>query len=155
MNLEPLKKLIHEHGLSKYQDNILATARPAIFLNLEQSEIQNGQSKIGGVPDLPLSIPWPKDPSYNKYLCFILQINLAELPAFPENPFPKKGMLYLFANESENSVEQLVFYNGSEPLQPANLPEEDLFITDWYENLVAHRLTFDLLPDVPRTLGNK
>ncbi|MBR8839977.1 MAG: DUF1963 domain-containing protein [Stigonema ocellatum SAG 48.90 = DSM 106950] len=124
--------------------------RPAIFMKLGQAELgHKGQSRIGGVPDLPKSIPWPKDVLLGRYFCFLLQINLAQLPTFSENPFPKQGMLYLFTTD-ENNAEQIVFYDGSEPLQPAHLPEDALFITDWYENLVAHRLEFDLFLDIPR-----
>ncbi len=155
MNFEQLTTLIDQHGLSKHQDAILASVRPAISLSLGEAEPgQNGQSRIGGVPDLPLSILWPKDPLMNRYLCFILQINLAQLPTFPANPFPQQGMLYLFADENENYAEQLVFYDGSEPLQPAYLPEDAQFITNWYENLVTHRLKLDLLPDIPRWATN-
>ena len=156
MNFEQLTMLIHEHGLSEHQDDILTSVRPAIFMKLGQAELgQKGQSRIGGVPDLPKSIPWPKDALLNRYLCFLLQINLAQLPTFSENPFPKQGILYLFTtDENEINAEQVMFYDGSEPLQPARLPEDALFITDWYENLVAHRLEFDLFPDIPRWATN-
>ncbi|WP_320073224.1 YwqG family protein [Nostoc sp. MG11] len=155
MDLEQFTTLIHEHGLSEYQDDILASVRPAILLKLGQAEPgHKGQSRIGGVPDLPLSIPWPQNTPSGRYLCFILQINFADLPTFSENPLTKGGMLYLFASESENSAEQLVFYDGSEPLEPAHLPKDTRFITDWYENLVTHRLEFELFPDIPRWATN-
>ncbi|MDZ8262974.1 YwqG family protein [Nostoc sp. ChiQUE01b] len=155
MDLEQIITLIHEHGLSKYQDDILASVRPAILLKLGQAEAgHKGQSRIGGVPDLPLSVPWPKNTPSDSYLCFILQINLAELPTFAENPLTKRGMLYLFASESENAAEQLVFYDGSESLEPAKLPEDTRLITDWYDNLVTHRLEFELFPDIPRWATN-
>lgn len=155
MDLEQFTTLIHEHGLSEYQDEILASVRPAILLKLGQAEPgHKGQSRIGGVPSLPLSVPWPKNTPLDSYLCFILQINLAELPTFAENPLTKRGMLYLFADESENSAEQLVFYDGREPLEPAYLPEDARLITDWYENLVTHSLEFELFPDIPRWATN-
>jgi hypothetical protein len=155
VDLEQFTTLIHEHGLSEYQDQILASVRPAILLRLGQAEPgHKGQSRIGGVPDLPLSIPWPQNAPSSSYLCFILQINFAHLPTFSENPLTKRGMLYLFADESENSAEQLVFYDGSEPLEPAHLPEDTRLITDWYENLVTHRLEFEFFPDIPRWATN-
>ncbi|MEH1918268.1 YwqG family protein [Nostoc sp.] len=155
MDLEQFTTLIHEHGLSEYQDDILASVRPAILLKLEQAEPgHKGQSRIGGVPDLPLSIPWPKNSLLDRYLCFILQINFAELPTFPDNPLTKRGMLYLFASESSNSAEQLVFYDGSEPLEPIHLSQDTRLITDCYDNLVTHRLEFELFPDIPRWATN-
>ncbi|HEY9801516.1 MAG TPA: YwqG family protein [Leptolyngbyaceae cyanobacterium] len=155
MDLEQFTTLIHEHGLSNCQDDILASVRPAILLRLGQAELgHKGQSRIGGVPDLPLSVPWPQNTSSDSYLCFILQINFAELPTFAKNPFPKRGMLYLFADENENGAEQLVFYDGSELLEPRHLPEDTRLITDWYDNLVTHRLEFELFPDIPRWATN-
>ncbi|ODH02971.1 hypothetical protein A4S05_21810 [Nostoc sp. KVJ20] len=155
MDLEDLTTLIHEHGLSEYQDEILASVRPAILLKLGQAEPgHKGQSRIGGVPDLPLSIPWPKNSFLDRYLCFILQINFAELPTFPDNPLTKRGMLYLFASESSNSAEQLVFYDGSEPLESIHLSQDTRLITDCYDNLVTHRLEFELFPDIPRWATN-
>lgn len=150
MNLALLISLIEVHGLSVYQTELLANVRLAIALHLGQAQPgQVGQSRIGGVPDLPASITWRQDDRQHKYLDFLLQINLAELPVFPENPFPPQGMLYLFASDDEDP-QQFVFYPGSEPLMPAHLPETAQFATDWYDDLIAHQLTFTLFADLPR-----
>lgn len=154
MKLESLIALIERQGLSAYQAELLATVRPAIGLHLGQAQPGHvGQSRIGGVPDLPASIAWRQDDRLHKYLDFLLQINLAELPIFPQNPFPQQGMLYLFASDNE-APEQFVFYTGSEPLMPAQLPETAQFATDWYEDLIAHQLTFTLFADLPRWATN-
>lgn len=150
MNLEPLIALIQVQGLSTHQAELLACARPAIALHLGQAQPgQVGQSRIGGVPDLPTSIAWPQDDRGHEFLCFLLQINLAELPVFAENPFPSQGMLYLFAAEEE-APEQLILYTGSEPLTPAVPPAASQFVTDWYADLIPHQLTFGLFADLPR-----
>lgn len=150
MDLTHLAQLLDEHGLSEHRDTILATVRPAIRLQLAGAEPgQPGQSRIGSVPDLPASLAWPKYPDSDWYLCFILQINFAELPSFPDNPLPTQGMLYLFQEEGEDIPNQLVVYRGSEPLQPARLPDDAAFITDWYDDLVPHRLAFELSLDIP------
>lgn len=151
MDFDRLISLIHEHGLSEYQDEILASARPAIFMRLGKAEPgQVGQSRIGGEPDLPASIPWLKDDSLDMYFRFLMQINLAELPDFPENPFPRQGMIYLFVIDYEQDANQLVFYTGTELLQPTPLPNDREFCNDWCVDLVPHRLTFHLSPDIPR-----
>jgi uncharacterized protein YwqG len=151
MNLEPLITLIKEHGLENYQQDILATARPAITMNLAaRGQGYIGQSRIGGYPDLPALLSWPTNLLSNKPTCFIVQLNLAELPKFPENPLPQKGMLYLFLDENENHAQQLVMYLGNEPLQPTKLPDDTEFSTDWYDDLVAHTLEFTLFTDLPR-----
>jgi hypothetical protein len=151
VNIEQLSTLIDKLNLSEHREEIFKTIRPAISISLRQvGQGEIGQSRIGGIPDLPASIPWLKDSINGEYLCFILQINFKDLPTFPETPFPQQGMLYLFANDGENNPEQLIFYNGKEPLQPVTLPQDNLFITDWYEDLVAHCLEFHHILDIPR-----
>jgi hypothetical protein len=151
MNFEQLTELIHKHGLSKYEREILDSVYPTIFLSLGKAgQSQCGQSHIGGVPDLPTSIAWPKSDRLQTYLCFLLQINCSQLPIFPGSPLPQQGMLYLFANDGDHDAEQIVFYDGIELLQPANPPEADSLITDWYHDLVVHPLRFQLSPDIPR-----
>jgi hypothetical protein len=150
MNFEPLIALIQSQGLSAHQSDLLANIRLAIGIHLERSQLRSiGQSRIGGVPDLPASIAWPQAERWHQYLCFLLQINLAELPVFPDNPFPDRGMLYLFAAE-DREPEQFMIYTGNEPLAPALPPETTEFVTDWYEDLVPHKLTFTLFADLPR-----
>jgi uncharacterized protein YwqG len=151
MNLEPLITLLRKHGLEEHQQDILATVKPAIAINLGNQEQGNTrQSRIGGYPDLPASLTWPINTKLNRPLCFILQLNLAELPRFSENPLPDKGMLYLFLDENENDARQLILYQGNEPLQSVKLPEDTTFITDWYEDLTVHTLEFSLFADIPR-----
>ncbi|HEY0739234.1 MAG TPA: YwqG family protein [Herpetosiphonaceae bacterium] len=151
MDVAHFIRLIDEHGLSDHQVAILDTVRPAIFLRLGSAEQgQLGQSRIGGVPDLPTSLAWPENPRQGGYLAFLLQINLAELPVFSGNPLPRRGMLYLFADESEDYSDQLIVYLGNEQLQPRRLPDDAELIIDWYDDLVPHQLTFLLAPDVPR-----
>lgn len=159
MSMEPLEEhleeqlegLIREHGLWEHRDTIMATARPAIFMRLgEPGAGRTGESRIGGMPDLPDSVPWPTEPSGVRKLSFLLQIDFAELPTFAGSPFPRRGMLYLFAGEGGDGPEQVVAYTGSEPLQPRSPSGGEPFATDWYEDLAPHRLAFELSPDIPR-----
>lgn len=151
MDLEALEELIRDYGLEAHREAILATARPAIYLRLgEAGQGAAGQSRIGGIPDLPDSLPWPVDPRLGRHLSFLLQINLAQLPAFPGSPLPAAGMLYLFADENEDRAEQIVLYRGSEPLRPRQPAPGTAFVTDWFDDLVPHRLLFDLEADIPR-----
>ncbi len=53
-------------------------------------------SRIGGLPDLPLSHEWPIDPE-GKPLAFLCQIALKELPAISRRlGFPPHGALFFF-----------------------------------------------------------
>jgi uncharacterized protein YwqG len=154
LDLKPLLQLIEQQGLSDYQDALLERVRPAIYIQLGQAGLgQTGQSKIGGLPDLPPSIPWPSDAASQKSLCFILQINLAELPVTTANPLPTQGMLYLFVNDGHDNPEQVIFYTGNETLHPREQPTE--LIADWYDDLVPHTLVFTLGADLPRWATNQ
>lgn len=150
MNTERLTTLIDEAGLSEDRDKILAAALPAILLRLGQAEQGHvGLSRAGGTPDLPPSLAWPRSSAgYN--LCFMLQINLAELPAFPDNPLPEQGMLYLFLDEADYHAKQLPVYTGNEELKPAQPPNGEQCPLEWSHDMVPHRLTFELIADVPR-----
>mgnify|MGYP001799662056 CR=1 FL=1 len=161
MNTEPLISLIRKYGLSQHQAQILSSVEPAIYMGLEQAGTGDvGQSRIGGTPDLPPSMGWPRSQYGGEYLCFILQINFAQLPRFTDSPFPSQGMLYLFVGEGEDSAEQILLWQGDDSLQPDSLqpdsvqpleqPSWEEMATDWYEGLVPHTLSFDLLPDIPR-----
>lgn len=151
MDLERLEAAIRDHGLEAHRDAILATVRPAIYLDLGAAgQGEPGDSRIGGIPNLPDSIPWPVDPLLGRLRPFLLQINFAELPSFAANPLPRNGMLYLFADENEDHADQVVVYPGPEPLRPRPPAPDAEFVTDWYDGLVPHRLTFALGPDIPR-----
>lgn len=83
-------------------DKILKLIEPAIYL--EEGKIEKiGCSKLGGQPDLPKSIQWPKFD--NKSMVFYGQINFEEISKiYPESELPKNGILYFFSyfNEPEN-----------------------------------------------------
>ncbi len=150
-DLEELEELIEECGLSGHRDAILATAKPAVFIYLDERPAgRNGESRIGGIPDLPESLPWPDDPTGRRRLCFLMQISLHELPVFAQSPFPRRGMLYLFGDEGGRDAGRVMVYTGREPLLPTEPPVGKPLATDAYDDLVAHRIGFQFAPDVPR-----
>lgn len=62
-----------------------------------------GFSKIGGTPDLPENIEWPK--YKNKSMLFFGQLNFKQLDVYHSNDFlPKSGLIYFFSyfGEPEN-----------------------------------------------------
>jgi len=63
-----------------------------------ESVLQNRNSGLGGVPDLPPDVAWPERDG--KPLHFLGQINLAELPA-SDVRIPRKGLLAFFFDVSE------------------------------------------------------
>jgi uncharacterized protein YwqG len=61
--------------------------------------ISVGASKLGGSPDLPPKITWPRWKT--GYLTFVAQVNLAELPAC--DSFPTVGMLSFFYDREQSA----------------------------------------------------
>jgi hypothetical protein len=96
---EKLIALIEEAGLSDHAEQLLTRAQPAIHLKLQrvenEGEIEIGQSKSGGSPDLPTGIEWPY--WQDKPLIFMMQIRLSQVAPFDsQNLLPYRGMLYFF-----------------------------------------------------------
>jgi uncharacterized protein YwqG len=61
--------------------------------------ISIGTSKLGGLPDLPPGLAWPKWKA--SYLTFVAQVNLAELPA--NELLPNVGMLSFFYDREQSA----------------------------------------------------
>lgn len=61
-----------------------------------------GESKIGGLPDLPDSLAWPNNGVVCEFLC---QINLSEVPSSSvKDNLPAEGILYFFLEEYADSA---------------------------------------------------
>ena len=106
---------------------LLRLAQPAIGVEVAKGKAIAGASKLGGVPDLPKSVKWPKYEDNDDHLPFILQINFAELSAFDvEGLFPSEGMLYLFSDTGPENDEdegyKVLFGNGK--TSPHALPAD-------------------------------
>jgi uncharacterized protein YwqG len=93
-----LYKVIEGAGLSRISEELINAARPTILIelvNLPDSEISIGDSKIGGNPDLPVDYPWPK--WREKPMGFIGQFNLSSASASDlQGLLPKQGLLSFF-----------------------------------------------------------
>lgn len=93
-----LEARLREMGLARVAEQVLALARPAITLGLERTEetaIGVGDTKVGGVPDLPPAMEWPS--WQGRPLPFIAQIRLEEIAVFePEGDLPHIGLLSFF-----------------------------------------------------------
>lgn len=99
---------------------------PAINIEVEedQPEINLGDSKFGGKPDLPKNIEWPK--SENEPMTFLAQLNLKQVSEFDiDKTLPNYGMLYFFiANPSEFNLEHKVIYSAENDLSETPFPTE-------------------------------
>ena len=100
-----LRKLIQEYGFEELEKILLTKARPSIRVEttpvLNESDLEIGQSKIGGRPDLPKDMEWVKvsDGDNLTSLPFIAQIDLADLTNYDEEQkLPTNGILYFFGD---------------------------------------------------------
>jgi len=98
------------HGADAAVEAVVAKMLPSIRLVPQErtKELPLGGCRIGGCPDLPAGMSWPRradaageDPLHwddlNFPLQFILQVNLAEVAPFDaEKVLPKKGLLSFF-----------------------------------------------------------
>lgn len=99
-----------------------------------QDLIELGDSRLGGLPDLPQSIAWPE--SGGKRLPFVAQLNLSEIPPAPH--LPNSGWMYVFAWVGAESNEVAVrFYDGDKStLERAPRPAEGQLLKDWCDSEV-------------------
>jgi uncharacterized protein YwqG len=76
-------------------------------------ETRVGGCRIGGAPDLPAGIDWPRlstesGPSSGKPLSFLIQVNLADVAfADLDQLLPKSGMLYFFFHLDEDGLNDI------------------------------------------------
>lgn len=121
------------------KEELLNSLMPAIRLStsrIESAELAFGSSRMGGHPDMPLSLDWPvyspaKDNQgscelLTKPLDFIAQINLQEITGFVGSEvLPATGFLYFFFARSagangdsakELGLSKIYFYDGPKEL---------------------------------------
>jgi uncharacterized protein YwqG len=99
---EEFKNAFDKEGLSEkwsYFENHLKPEIRLTIQNVPESEIPIGQTKIGGRPDLPKEIEWPKQ-NNGKHLAFLAQINLNEVDNI-ELTLPDQGIIYFFYSEDQ------------------------------------------------------
>jgi predicted DNA-binding protein (MmcQ/YjbR family) len=93
-----LARLIGLHQLSHHREAIEQLLQNAVLLvtsPADEEKILLGQSRVGGLPDLPTGWAWP---TFNgRRLAFLAQVNLAEIePSIKMQPLPTTGILYFF-----------------------------------------------------------
>jgi uncharacterized protein YwqG/predicted DNA-binding protein (MmcQ/YjbR family) len=97
---EVLDDLITWYGLAHRRQEMQQVTRKAALLKThqaEESQLALGQTKIGGLPDLPKDWAWPQHQS-GKSLAFLAQVNLAEIRACTDlEELPASGILYFFS----------------------------------------------------------
>jgi uncharacterized protein YwqG len=98
-----LKKSLRDRGLNTEEVAFLmGLARagfkivPASSIVRPLSAVALGASHLGGLPDLPSGLEWPRCPDARP-MAFLAQLNLADATGVRlETPLPRKGQLYFF-----------------------------------------------------------
>lgn len=102
--MEELKQEMLEHGLSGLYEALSPYAKNAVYMELGEDDCPVGCSKMGGEPDLPAGMEWPRTEA-GTALSFIAQINFAEVHSFDlDGKLPEEGMLWFFYDCSDEGM---------------------------------------------------
>lgn len=147
-----LRERIASVGLESHAEAIIAQALPAVDLILEgASSGEIGEHRFGGVPDLPSSMAWPRTVDGQAFV-FLLQLNLAQAPAFESSPLPSRGMAWVFVGLDEPATDvehRIIVWQGDEELRPTPRPPIEESANDNYEDMAPQRLRLELRADLP------
>lgn len=132
--------------LEPFRDQLLATRRQFIRAKSQpERACQLWESKVGGMPYLPLGVDFPAGPD-GRPLFFLAQLNFAEMPRL--EPFPEQGIVQFFI--SDDDLYGMDFDDGENPDT-----FRVLFYSDPVQDTTALQTTlpdntdFDLLPHHP------
>lgn len=146
-----LRTLIAKHELSVVADEIVNQAKEFVPLYLGKKENYRtlGNSRYGGVPDLPSSITWPM--AEGRFLNFLMQINLAEVPKVRNNPLPKSGLLYFFLEDDGacTDVTAKVIWAPKNKATLRKSPVTSHLAHEEFENLKPYQLMMGTGIDIP------
>jgi uncharacterized protein YwqG len=142
MDKDDVKAAFVAAGLSRVLKDLDYLIRPSIRLYTTpagENDISIGQSRIGGVPDVPPGFAWPDWQGLPQ--SFIAQISLDEAHPYNTNgELPQRGMLWFFydakqetygADPADRGGWRVIYgvdYAGLQRVAaPANLPAASLF----------------------------
>jgi uncharacterized protein YwqG len=101
---EKLSDLIISMGLGARRSAIIGALKQSMRLRTRASEdalIMAGESKLGGLPDLPKGMDWPRRAS-GVPLGFVGQMNFTEVPDFAGTGLlPKRGIAFFFYDPTD------------------------------------------------------
>jgi uncharacterized protein YwqG len=90
------RALLEAEGLAPLVEDLTPHTRAAVRLSTRPAEhVPLGHSRMGGTPDLPAGLAWPRRDGVP--LAFVAQLNLQEVAqALPDSPLPGRGFLWFF-----------------------------------------------------------
>lgn len=152
-----MRKIFKDHNLSRIWEHLQTKIKNGIQIlpsKVNENEINIGQSKLGGCPDLPKDIDWFK---FNeKSMSFIAQINLEEASKFDlDNKLPKEGILYFFYDSKQEAWgfdpkdkkgSKVYYYKGEYSKLERKAKPTDL---EEYSHFESCKLTFSSIASIP------
>jgi uncharacterized protein YwqG len=115
MNKDWAIDLIRQAEVSRDAEQLIADLLPSVRIRARPASytLGLGESRLGGCPDLPRGLPWPRyfgptrvadlanlrmveTPPREVWLHFIAQVRLEDLPDLGETPLPRRGSLCFF-----------------------------------------------------------
>lgn len=99
-----------------YQQGLTALARKSVAFatTKEDNYAGKGNSRFGGLPDLPADVNYPSFKDYQgneKGMQFIAQINCTDI-AHLQDYLPRTGILYFFIEDQEDTNASVIYYDG-------------------------------------------
>ncbi|MBO9882880.1 YwqG family protein [Xanthomonas sp. D-109] len=99
-----------------YRASMQALAWHAVALATDAPDDyqQRGNTRFGGLPDLPPGIPYPQHPQVDggtRPMQFIAQLDCAQLAPL-QRYLPRTGVLYFFISDQESLVPRVLHYDG-------------------------------------------
>lgn len=132
-----LRDQIREAGLGRVADALLSRTAPAIWLATQEAEeavLGLGVTRIGGRPDLPDEVEWPR--RQGRPLSFLGQLNLADVFGMvAADVLPAHGFLYFFYDSERQPWGFDPEDSGSWSVIYAEVDESQLGRETWPEEL--------------------
>ncbi|WP_205683814.1 YwqG family protein [Brevibacillus migulae] len=132
-----LKKWLKNNELDDLEAYLLKNLRYTVRLDANSPEKyeQTGNSRVGGYPDLPDHVEWPRTED-GTLMTLVAQLNLSEIVPFQnESILPEKGMLYFFVgfDEPAYAIEHKVLYVEQKENLKLRKPEESTALEEAYD----------------------
>jgi uncharacterized protein YwqG len=140
------RALLAAEGLGSLTDRLAPQVRPAIRLETAREPTQPGHSHIGGLPDLPGDMEWPR--RKGKPLPFVAQVDLAEAQrAHASKLLPESGWLLFFSSEDDAEHGSCVLYlPAGAALDRRALPDG---LSPVYQECAIRFFAYEDIPDPP------
>jgi len=131
---ERITATCRDAGIAKLAPMIVSLAKPCVKLILHKASGEEpfiGRTRVGGSPDLPLNVDWPR--WRNRPLAFLAQIELQALSGFTGvDILPPHGLLSFFYDpfqetwgfDPEDAGSWRVTWTGDEKLATRPLPTD-------------------------------